>query len=495
MEELKNKLNSVSISSLKDSWRWKINANGTFSVQSLRMRLVDNMANGVMTDDFRWITWLPLKINCFVWRPMLNKIPLSNNLSSKGIQVTSHQCKMCLLEDENVDHVFFRCEYALSLWLWLCNWSGLMDVAPIDFVSFSTNVNSCNGDVEKKKMFLSLGYTVLWLIWKERNERFFRKRIKKAMQLADDIQLFAFNWIKNRGNIKRLDWTECFGVLVILLATHGVCFGVCLVYVSLSDVSLYGYGLPLVFFVFVSKGCVLGVLGVVSIRVFFVFVTKGCVLAVFGVVSIRVMFDLVVVPSLCSCVMLVAFGMFLILWFIYWFSSLAWGSVRAAVSVSDGVSILGISSGSPPLLGVLGAEVFLTVLPLMMYCASALAAVFVCLCSLTLLPLSGVFGAAATFRVCGTDAMGLLRTFLPLLRSRFVMSSGWIGCSCFAASSCGCKSCASLLLGFLGCCYGLMLCSGDLRLFLVSWLGLGAYGLLLGCSLLVLDGLALVCWV
>ena len=83
-----------------------------------------------------------------------------------------------------------------------------MDIAPIDFVSFYDSVINCNGDVKTKKMLFSLGYTVLWLIWKERNERFFGKRSKKAMQLADDIRLLTFNWIKNRGNIKRLDWTE-----------------------------------------------------------------------------------------------------------------------------------------------------------------------------------------------------------------------------------------------------------------------------------------------
>ena len=68
-----------------------------------------------------------------------------------------------------------------------------MVVAPVDFVSFCVCVNSCNGDGKTRKMVLSLGYTVLWLIWKERNERFFGKRIKKPMQLADDIQLYSFN--------------------------------------------------------------------------------------------------------------------------------------------------------------------------------------------------------------------------------------------------------------------------------------------------------------
>ncbi|KAL4582537.1 hypothetical protein LXL04_007088 [Taraxacum kok-saghyz] len=392
MEELKNKLNSVSISSLRDSWRWNINANGTFSVQSLRMRLVDNMANGVMTDDFRWITWLPLKINYFVWRLMLNRIPLSNNLSSKGIQVTSHQCKMCLLEDANMDHVFFRCEYALSLWLWLCNWSGLMDVAPIDFVSFSTSVNSYNGDVETKKMFLSLGYTVLWLIWKERNERFFGRRIKKAMQLANDIQLFAFNWIKNRGNIKRLDWTETAfhyaGRNLFKKAIREDCPpGKEEGKKALSSISTS----------FPRRWKSRPAQRITGAIYPFVSTTKKSSLTISHsfpgeppLFAIRCLYDMVVDPSLCSCVILVAF---------------------------DGVSMLGISSGSPPLLGVLGAEVFLTILPLMMSCASALVAVFVCLfwpCGLCDdlwgMLLIGIAGVAAGVGMLKKQTVFLLQT-------------------------------------------------------------------------------------
>ncbi|KAL4586081.1 hypothetical protein LXL04_010712 [Taraxacum kok-saghyz] len=150
MEDLINKLVNVRLNSKNDSWRWKLNADGSFSVSSLRMRLVDHLALGGMTEDFIW-----------------------------------------------------------------------------------------NMEGKTRKMFLSLGYTVIWLIWKERNERLFGKRIRKPMQLADDIQLYSFNWIKNRGDLvvyscglrlvrgKGRALGFFFGVFDASLVQHGVCLGVC----------------------------------------------------------------------------------------------------------------------------------------------------------------------------------------------------------------------------------------------------------------------------
>ena len=83
-----------------------------------------------------------------------------------------------------------------------------MQVAPIDFSSFMDCANSMKSDLRGFKLILSLGYTVLWLIWKERNERIFGNRIKKPMQIADAIHLLTFGWIKNRGKFHNLKWAD-----------------------------------------------------------------------------------------------------------------------------------------------------------------------------------------------------------------------------------------------------------------------------------------------
>ncbi|KAL4584731.1 hypothetical protein LXL04_009340 [Taraxacum kok-saghyz] len=154
------------------------------------MKMVGNLANNTDGAKFKWINWVPLKINCFVWRLSLDRIPLSNNLVKRGISVNSMACKLCNMGDESVDHVFFRCDFALCVWNWICNWSKLMGTAPIDFDSFLACATSLKPDLKRCN---------------ERNERFFGKRSKKPMQLADEIHLYSFNWVKNRSNAKNMD--------------------------------------------------------------------------------------------------------------------------------------------------------------------------------------------------------------------------------------------------------------------------------------------------
>ncbi|KAL4558960.1 hypothetical protein LXL04_031086 [Taraxacum kok-saghyz] len=135
-------------------------------------------------------------------------IPLTNNLGARGVTVNPKVCKFCLRDDENVDHVFFRCDYALTVWNWLANWSGLLATTPIDFNSFMICATFFKSDDRRLKLLLSLGYSVLWLIWKEINERFFGKRTRKPMQLADGIQLYSYNWINNRCKFFKKGWID-----------------------------------------------------------------------------------------------------------------------------------------------------------------------------------------------------------------------------------------------------------------------------------------------
>ncbi|KAL4567530.1 hypothetical protein LXL04_023117 [Taraxacum kok-saghyz] len=50
------------------------------------------------------------------------------------------------------------------------------------------------------KLFWSLVYTVLWELWKARNDQAFKNKKVNPMKVAEEIQVKAFNWIKNRAN-------------------------------------------------------------------------------------------------------------------------------------------------------------------------------------------------------------------------------------------------------------------------------------------------------
>nr|GEV87829.1 RNA-directed DNA polymerase, eukaryota [Tanacetum cinerariifolium] len=97
------------------SWKWSLPAPAGFSVASVR-QLVDSRILEVNHNASRWNRCVPIKVNIFLWRLSLNKLPSRVNLDRKGIDIGSVLCPICLDDVESVNHLFFTCELAKALW-------------------------------------------------------------------------------------------------------------------------------------------------------------------------------------------------------------------------------------------------------------------------------------------------------------------------------------------------------------------------------------------
>nr|KAJ0201576.1 hypothetical protein LSAT_V11C600315980 [Lactuca sativa] len=64
-------------------------------------------ANGNMA-DFQWVSWVPIKVNCFIWRLLYSMIPFAYNLLLRGVVINELSCKWCGSEMESIEHVFFN---------------------------------------------------------------------------------------------------------------------------------------------------------------------------------------------------------------------------------------------------------------------------------------------------------------------------------------------------------------------------------------------------
>ncbi|GKC28788.1 RNA-directed DNA polymerase, eukaryota, partial [Tanacetum coccineum] len=80
-----------------------------------RLLVVDQIAT-------RWNRCVPIKVNVFLWRLSLNKLPSRVNLDRKCIDVGSVLCPICQDDVESVNHTFFSCEMAKVLWDLLARW-------------------------------------------------------------------------------------------------------------------------------------------------------------------------------------------------------------------------------------------------------------------------------------------------------------------------------------------------------------------------------------
>ncbi|GKF26677.1 RNA-directed DNA polymerase, eukaryota, reverse transcriptase zinc-binding domain protein, partial [Tanacetum coccineum] len=70
----------------------------------------------------QWNNMIPIKVNIFLWRLSLNKLPSRMNLDRKGIEVDSLLCPICHEDVETDNHTFFNCDLAKDLWALLARW-------------------------------------------------------------------------------------------------------------------------------------------------------------------------------------------------------------------------------------------------------------------------------------------------------------------------------------------------------------------------------------
>ncbi|KAL4571325.1 hypothetical protein LXL04_018083 [Taraxacum kok-saghyz] len=100
------------------------------------------------------------------------------------------------------------CSFAGEVWRWFDRWTGRGHRRGEDFPSLISAVKEEYKEKKKRKLHMALSYVVLWQIWKSRNEAVFQKKKSHPMRTADEIQLLAFNWIRNRAKCLSLNLHE-----------------------------------------------------------------------------------------------------------------------------------------------------------------------------------------------------------------------------------------------------------------------------------------------
>ncbi|XP_071738882.1 uncharacterized protein [Rutidosis leptorrhynchoides] len=197
---LVSELQLLQIRDQPDIWQWSLDSNKLFSVHSMR-QYIDKIQLPSIEPSTIWIKALPRKLNIFLWRLCLDRLPHRINLAIKGIVIPSVACSICNESGEDLEHVFFECSSSSDLWrllrIWLsCNMPRFN--AWNEFESWF-NAWSSNSD-SKVKVLLSV-VTFLWVIWRYRNCVVFNDTSVNRSTLFDLIRLYFFNWLKNRSKM------------------------------------------------------------------------------------------------------------------------------------------------------------------------------------------------------------------------------------------------------------------------------------------------------
>ncbi|KAD6796752.1 hypothetical protein E3N88_07648 [Mikania micrantha] len=107
MEELEDLQCFISIYEFKginDKWIWGGDELKLFSTGSCRCWIDRNMA-APLSLKVTWSRWIPVKISCFLWRALQNRIPVARFLVARGVPLQYTACSKCHVEMEDVDHV------------------------------------------------------------------------------------------------------------------------------------------------------------------------------------------------------------------------------------------------------------------------------------------------------------------------------------------------------------------------------------------------------
>ncbi|GKB94948.1 RNA-directed DNA polymerase, eukaryota [Tanacetum coccineum] len=172
--ELLSLLGTFTLSPSIDRWVSDLNGEGLFRVKYFHSFLNDlllpssNMAT-------RWVKCVPVKVNVFVWRTRLERLPTRDNLAKRGVPIVSNLYPVYGSFPEDAHHLFFGCDLAKNIFLKICRWSNLIWAHVSSFVEWDNWFASIRLSSKLKSMLEGVLITSWWFIWSFRNRSIFEE--------------------------------------------------------------------------------------------------------------------------------------------------------------------------------------------------------------------------------------------------------------------------------------------------------------------------------
>ncbi|GKE45288.1 RNA-directed DNA polymerase, eukaryota [Tanacetum coccineum] len=147
-----------------DRWYCSLSSSGDFCVKEVRTT-IDDMALPSYPEPTRWVKFIPIKINIFVWPARRDCLPTRHNLVHKGVVLESTSCLVCLSGVEDVHHILFRCSLAQEVLHRVCRWWEMDFQHWNSFSEWEVWFSAIRLPVIVKSLMEGVFYVAWWFIW------------------------------------------------------------------------------------------------------------------------------------------------------------------------------------------------------------------------------------------------------------------------------------------------------------------------------------------
>nr|GEY41616.1 RNA-directed DNA polymerase, eukaryota [Tanacetum cinerariifolium] len=170
---------------------------GSFRVKDIR-NLNDDLILPLESVPTKWMKYVPININMFVWRARRDCLPTGENLMRRGVVMESTDCPICGLVKEDVHHILLQCDLAHSVLRRICRWWDIDCQSWSSFHTWDDWFSSIKIAPNNKKILEGVFYVAWWSIWVFRNRLLFDDKTPVRSMIFDDIVSLSYLWCKNR---------------------------------------------------------------------------------------------------------------------------------------------------------------------------------------------------------------------------------------------------------------------------------------------------------
>ncbi|CAH1422925.1 unnamed protein product [Lactuca virosa] len=208
LNNLRNDLSSVQLVNRSDTWESSLDKYGAFKVCDLRWKVDGQSGITQNIPTIKWSKEVPIKVNCFLWRAIQQRIASMTGLRARGIKIQTTMCGACINVEEDADHILVRCPFAKNVRDKTFNWCGIQNQSfnSIDeLLRFAANWGR---RPKMKARFHTICYGLVWNLWKYRNDQMFNQVFISPSYGVEQIKLILYMWVKCRGKGGIYSWVE-----------------------------------------------------------------------------------------------------------------------------------------------------------------------------------------------------------------------------------------------------------------------------------------------